>query len=295
MDRTTQLYEEDATGWQRGLYEDIKTTFRAPIVNWYFRALTANEPAFTRYMWSQIKPLFQTRAFGSYSASYRDAVLSALEDGSAGPPHYRRAELDVRPAEWRELRGQLATFNIVAPRLALTFAVCDRAMNDEPLESDPTGASSTAPLPSWFDRDRGRSVTMLETGGVPDHLSDTVDGIREFHGLEGTLPSIYRCLCQWPAYLNSAWNDLEPVFESTAFERASDGADAVLDAHLEELPYTPRLSPSDLADRGFDESTIEELQDYVRSFNRGAVDMVLPAIIVYAASLDVAGERTLSA
>lgn len=293
MDRSTQLYEEDATGWQYGMYEDIKTTFRAPIVNWYFRALTANEPAFTRYMWGQIKPLFQTRAFGRYTVSYRDAVRSALEDGSADLPRYRRADLDIRPAEWRELRGQIATFDIVAPRLALTFAVCDRTMNQEPPDSDPSDAASTAPLPPWLDRDRGRSVTMLEAGTVPDELSDTVDDIREFHGLEAGLPSIYRCLAQWPDYLEPAWDGLEPVFESDAFERATDDADAVVDAHLEELPYAPRLSPADLADRGFDESTIEELQDYVRSFNRGAVETVLPAIVVYAATLDAGGARSL--
>jgi hypothetical protein len=294
MDRSAQLYEQDATGWQRGMYEDIKATFRAPIVNWYFRTLTANEPAFTRYMWGQLKPLFQTRAFGDYTVSYRDAVLSALEDGTEEYPRYRRADLDVRPAEWRELRGQAATFDVVAPRLALTFAVCDRAMNDEALAPDPSGSSSTAPLPPRLDRERGRDVTMLEAGDVPERLSGTVDDIREFHGLEGGLPSVYRCLGQWPDYLGPAWTDLEPVFESGAFERGCDGADAVLDEHLEECPYVPRLSPTDLAERGFDESTIEELQAFVRSFNRGPVETVLPAITVYAATLDASGDRSRS-
>ncbi|WP_226480277.1 halocarboxylic acid dehydrogenase DehI family protein [Natrinema amylolyticum] len=293
MDRSAQLYERDATGWQRGMYEDIETTFRALIVNWFFRTLTANEPAFARYMWGQLKPLFQTRAFGDYTVSYRDAVLSALEDGSADPPRYRRADLEVQPAEWRELRGQLATFDIVAPRLALAFAVCDRTMNGDPLEADLDDAASTAPLPPWLDRDRGRSVTMIDAGGVPDDLSDTIDDIRDFHGLEGGLPSIYRCLAQWPGYLEPAWTDLEPILESAAFERGCDDADAVIDAHLAELPYAPRLSPTALADRGFDESTIEELRDFVRSFNRGAIETVLPAIAIYAATLDAAGERSL--
>ncbi|WP_222917489.1 halocarboxylic acid dehydrogenase DehI family protein [Natrinema sp. SYSU A 869] len=293
MDPSTQLYEQDATGWQRGMYEDVKTTLRAPIVNWFFRTLTANEPVFARYMWGQLKPLFQTRAFGDYTVSYRDTVLSALEDGSPDLPRYRRDDLDVRPAEWRELRGQLATFDIVAPRLALTFAVCDRAMNDGPLESDPDDAASMAPLPPWLDRDRGRSVTMIDDDGVPNDLSDAIDGIREFHGLEGGLPSIYRCLAQWPGYLDLAWTDLEPILESAAFERGCDDADAVVDAHLEKLPYVPRLSPTALADQGFDKSTVEELQEFVRSFNRGAIETVLTAIFVYAATLDAAGERSL--
>ncbi|MDS0475463.1 halocarboxylic acid dehydrogenase DehI family protein [Natrinema sp. 1APR25-10V2] len=293
MDRSKQLYEQDATGWQRGLYEDIKTTFRAPIVNWYFRSLTANEPAFARYMWGQIKPLFQTREFGRYSVGYRDAVLSAIEGGPTDLPRYRRADTDLRPAEWRELRGQIATFDIVAPRLALTFAVCDRAINDELPDADPDGAPSTVPLPAWLDRDRGRSVTMLEVGDVPDDLSETVADIREFHGFESGLPSIYRCLAQWPGYLEPAWADLEPVLESEAFERGCHDADAVVDDHLERLPYTPRLSPADLAEQGFDDETIDELQHYVRAFNRGATGMVLQTIVTYAATLDAGGERSL--
>ncbi|QLG48771.1 hypothetical protein [Natrinema halophilum] len=66
-----------------------------------------------------------------------------------------------------------------------------------------------------------------------------------------------------------------------------------VDDHLERLSYVPRLSPSDLAERGFDDATVGDLQNYVRSFNRGAVDAVLHAIVVYAATLDAAGERSL--
>lgn len=293
MDRSTQLYEQNATGWRRGVYEDIKTTFRAPIVNWFFRALMANEPAFTRYMWGQLKPLFQTRTFGRYTASYRDAVLSAVEDGQTDLPRYRRADLGLRPPEWRELRGQTATFDIVAPRLALTFAVCDRTMNGGALDATPEDESSTAPLLPLIDRDRGRSVTMLDTDNVPDTLADTIDEIQAFHGLEETLPSVYRCLAQWDAYLDRAWTDLQPLLESDAFGRGCDDAEAVVDAHVAQLPYVPRLSPSDLADQGLDDTTIDELQEFVRTFNRGAVETVLPAIHVYAVTLDAAGERTL--
>ncbi|ADB61077.1 hypothetical protein Htur_2197 [Haloterrigena turkmenica DSM 5511] len=292
MDTSRQLYEQDAAGWRRGLYEDVKRTFRAPIVNWFFRTLTANEPAFTRYLWTQCKPLFQTRAFGRYTVAYRDAVLSALEDASADVPRYRCADLDLRPPEWRELRGQVATFDIVAPRLAFTFAVCDRAMNDELPEPEPTGEPWTAPLPEWLDRDRGLSVTMVDGDAVPADLESTVEVIRDFHGLEGGLPSIYRCLAQWPNYLEPAWSDLA-VLESDAFERGRDDADAVVNDHLESLPYAPRLSPAALSERGFDDATIDDLRKFVRQFNRGAIETVLPALVVYAATLDVAGERSL--
>lgn len=293
MDESEQFYEQDATGWRRGVYEDVEATFRAPVVNWFFRALMANEPAFTRYMWGQVKPLFGTRAFGRYTVAYRDAVLSAVEEGGPDLPHYRRADIDLQPAEWRELGGQLATFDVVAPRLSLLFTVCDRSMNADLPDSEPADASSTEPLPPWLDRDRGRSVTMTGEGEVPDTLAGTVDDVRAFHGLDGGLPSLYRCLAQWPAYLDRAWSDLESVLESDAFERGRDEADTAVETHVEQLPYTPRLSPTDLAAQGFDESTIEDLQAFVGTFGGESIETVVRAIPVYAATVGAAGERSL--
>ena len=109
MDQNKQLYEADAAGWQRGLYEDIKRTFRAPIVNWIFRTTVANYPELARYLWGQIKPVFQTRAFGQASIAYRESVCEEL-DIESRVSRYRRDELEVPPAEFAELRGQLATY-----------------------------------------------------------------------------------------------------------------------------------------------------------------------------------------
>ena len=316
MDTDRQLYEHEATGWRRGVYDDIQATFRAPVVNWIFRTLTANDPDFTRYLWGQVKPAFQTRAFGRYSVAYRDAVLSAVgadrtstdrtsEDGMGadgtsadgeaddlGIPAYRRADLDLAPAEFRELRGQIATFDVVGPRLAALFEVVDRSLQGESVGENPgEGAAATEPLPPGLDRDRGLSPTMIAVDGVPEELADTVERIREFHGLDEGLPSIYRCLAQWPAYLRTAWDDLEPTLESDAFERACERAAEETDAFVDSIPYAPRLSPDDLRARGMDDEQVSELQELFATFNRGPIETVVPALHVYAKTVGVAGRR----
>lgn len=306
MDTDRQLYESEASGWRRGVYEDVQTTFRAPVVNWIFRTLMANEPEFTRYLWGQVKPTFETRAFGRYSVAYRDAVLSAVEggDGEGGDdkdaddanhsplPAYRRADLDLGPAEFRELRGQVATFDVVGPRLAELFEVVDRSLQGESVGDDPDdSAAATEPLPDWLDRDRGLSPTMVEPDAVPEEVADTVEGMRAFHGLDEGLPSIYRCLAQWPAYLRTAWDDLEPTMESAQFERACERASEETDAFVDSIPYAPRLSPDDLRTFGMDDEAVSELQDLFETFNRGPIETVLPALHVYAATLSVEGRR----
>lgn len=292
MDTDEQLYERAATGWKRGIYDDVKHTFRAPIVNWIFRTTMANAPAFLRYAWGQVKPAFQTRGFARISVAYRDTVLSTVT-ADADLPTYRREEIGVAPAAYRELRGQLATFDIVAPRLAVLFELVDRALHDQSIGTEFEGNhASTAPFPDRLDRDRGLSPTMIDADAVPETLDDTVDAIRDFHGLGDGLPSIYRCLSQWPSLFEPMWNDLEPAMRSDAFDDASDAAGDVIDGFVDRLAYAPRLDPASLRVQGFGDGTIDDLRELFRSFNRGPIETVLPALPIYAATVDAAGERS---
>lgn len=291
MDTTRQLHEHEATGWQRGLYEDVRRTFRVPFVNWIFRTAMANEPEFTRYAWGQVKPVFQTRAFAEFSVAYRDAALDSLEKEESLPT-YRCPEAGVSPAEYAELRGQLATFDIVAPRLAVLFEMMDRALHDEGVGTDPsTRRAATRPYPDWLDHDRGRQPSLVDD--PPADAADTADRIRAFHGFDDTLPSIYRCLLQWPTFANRVWDDVEPRLESEAFERACDRTADLVDEFVTESPYRPQLAPTTLSGVGFDDETIEAVQGLFRTFNTGPVETVIPALPVWAACVGSAGERSL--
>ena len=169
--------------------------------------------------------------------------------------------------------------------------MCDRALHDDPVGTDPNGNyAATAPVPAWLDRDRGRSPTMI-ADDVPDDFAGTVDSIQEFHGLGDGLSSIYRCLCQWPAYLDRAWADLEPTFADEGFEAACEAASDRTDGFVAATPYRPRLDPDSLQAAGFDDGTISDLADLFAEFNRGVIETVIPALPVYAATVDAAGRR----
>ena len=291
MDTTAQLYDEDATGWKRGLYDDIKHTFRAPIVNWIFRTTMANHPEFLRHVWGQVKPAFETRTFGRVSVEYRDSILSAVEAESE-LPSYRGGELAVEPAEYAELRGQLATFDVVAPRLAVFFELVDRSLSGEPVGTDPVDSrAATEPLPAHLDRGRGTPPTLASFDDPPAEIAPTVDSIRSFHGLDAGLPSIYRCLAQWPGYLDPAWDDLEPALRDDGFTDGCAAARTVVEDYVESLPYVPQLDPETLPG-GIDDDAVAEFRELFREFNHGPIGTVVPAIHVFADSVGVAGERS---
>ena len=292
MDTSKQLYEHEATGWQRGLYDDVKHTFRAPIVNWSFRTTMANYPEFVRYAWGQVKPTFQTRAFGRVSVQYRDRILSSIES-THSIPTYRREDVDMAPAEYAELRRQLETFDVVAPRLAVFFELVDRSLSGEPVGTDPPSTrAATEPLPVGLDDDRGSEPTMAAFDRPPADLAPTVASIQSFHGIEEGLPTIYRCLAQWPPYLERMWEDVEPIVQSESFTEGCRESRAVVEEYVESLPYVPRLDADSLQAQGVDETAIAELTDLFREFNTGAIETVVPALPVYAATLDVVGERS---
>jgi hypothetical protein len=293
MDTSRQLYESEATGWRRGLYDSIRETFRAPFVNWIFRTSTANFPEFTRYLWGQVQPVFRTDAFARFTVDYRDAVLGAAESVTTLPT-YRRAEVGVGPAEYHQLRGQLATFDVVGPRLAALFALVDRSLSGGAVGTDVApDPAACAPFPDHLDSDRGLEPTMAAFSEVPDRLSETVASIESFHGLDEGLPSIYRCLVQWPEFLETVWTDLCPLREDGAFEPVSDAARAEVASFVESTPYRPQLSPDAIGAAGFEPAVVEDAADLFGRFNGSIAGTVLPMLPILAATVAVEGKRKL--
>ncbi|GAA0218167.1 halocarboxylic acid dehydrogenase DehI family protein [Halobaculum roseum] len=290
MDTSLELHAADATGWRAGMYDDIRATVRAPVVNWIWRTATANHPEFTRYLWGQVKPAFETRAFAAASVAYRDAVLSAV-DG----PRYRPGDLDLAPAEARELRGQIATFDAVAPRLAVLFELVDRAMNGGDVGTAvPDDPAATGPYPAGLDADRGLDPSMVAVDAVPDAAADAVDAIRAFHGFDDdSLPSIYRCLAQWPGFLDRLWGDLEPELRSDDFDAAVADASAVVDDYVEGLAYRPALSRESAVAAGFDAEAVDDVAGLFARFNGGPVETVIPALPLFADAVGASGRRRL--
>lgn len=257
-------------------------TLRAPIVNSIWRTVVANVPELAPYVWGQMKPAFETREFAAFTVAFRDRVLSPVDDDL---PQYTAADVDLQPAEFTELREQLATFDVVAPRLVVAFSLLDRMIRDGSVGTGQADESGTAPFPSWLDAGRGRAPDMLPQpearAAMPDHLA------REFGEM---VPSIYRCLAHWPSYLDRVSADLQPVTDAPVYRDARQDGFALAETYLDRLPYTPRIDPDGLAEQGADRETIEALRDMIELFVSGG-ETILPLLHVHAATVGATGER----
>jgi hypothetical protein len=50
-----------------------------------------------------------------------------------------------------------------------------------------------------LDRDRGTQPSMVSFSEFDPAVSETAAAFQQFHGFDGGLSSIYRCLAQWPS------------------------------------------------------------------------------------------------
>lgn len=290
MDPTVQLYRHEATGWRAGVYDDIERTLRAPVVNSVWRVAMAHEPELFAHVWTRLKPVFETRRFAAFSVAYRDTVCSGVEAASDGPLGV--ATLGITPEAATELRGQLATFDVVAPRLAVAFELCDRLLNGGDVATDSTSSrAATAPFPEWLDTNRGRRVTLAGMATAADAAPETVTAVRDHHALGPMLPSIHRCLAQWPTAFEALWDRVKPAFASGQYRAAVDAADGLVDAFVRGLPVTPALTPAELSAAGFDAASVDALGEHFAAFNAGAGG-VLPTLHAYALVVGAVGERT---
>jgi hypothetical protein len=116
-------------------------------------------------------------------------------------------------------------------------------------------------------------------------VEETVRAVQAFHGFDEGLPSVYRCLVQWPDAFARLWTDLEPHLDSPAFETARAAARDVTVDLVESTPYVPQLSPDALRAAGFDDGVVSALRSLFDDFARGPVETVLPAVPLVAATV----------
>src|SRR5205085_1790875 len=105
---TTEVLEEHAEGNVKGIYEEIKKTFRVPLVNLVFRVL-AGYPDYLQVAWRQLQPNVQTVFFERRADEVRRYAVEAMSSLGTAP----------QPVEREQIAPVLHVFHYVNPKLLL--------------------------------------------------------------------------------------------------------------------------------------------------------------------------------
>jgi hypothetical protein len=130
---------------------------------------------------------------------------------------------------------------------------------------------------------------MVGPGETPPGTEETLAAVREAHDLGDGLPSIYRCLAQWPAALDAGWAAVTADEEALAAARGE--ADRLVEDFVGRLAYTPRTTPADLRSAGLG-GAVEDMAALFGGFDAGGTDL-LPLLSGYAAAVGAEGRRRL--
>lgn len=211
--RLPEVTQHQADGKLGQVYDDVQQVLRVPFVNFVFRVL-ANYESYLVREWDRLEPWAGTLSFERAADALRQTVR--LDTGS-----------ECAEADWAALgdldriRAFTSSIHYVLPKLLLLATAMDEALDPQRHQADPV--ASTGHIPG-DDLPRGvaagtLSIPMIDPDQADPALRETFDRIKRRHG-HPEVATYYRSLGHWPAFLQAAWERIEPVVGTPAYKAA---------------------------------------------------------------------------
>lgn len=235
-----EVSEAEASGAVARLYEEIRRALRSPNVNLIYRLL-ASRPEYLAAAWQQIGPNLASRYLEREAERLRG--LAALEVGSAGASLRRGPEaLGVGPADLDRIRAVVDLFNYANPKNLIVVTALRLAFDGRPIPGR-GDAGDRQPVPEGPIPDV--EVRLLDVDRVPPEVRALLAEIAAASATAGAMPSVYRALANWPAFLRASWPALRPFVVSPAFAARTRHLVAEAERSALALPYPVSLSTAD--------------------------------------------------
>lgn len=264
-----EVPEAGADAKIKGIYDDIKQTFRVPIVNLVFRVL-ATHPDYLQIAWRNLKPNAQTLYFEERADELR-ALAASVAAGFGQAPS---------PAPRDEVAPVLRVFHYVNPKLLLavgalrsaTYGLQPKLME---LPSDAKRQFSSG-IPEGLTE-----INMVDPDTPDEHLAAIFADIKSTLGLS-LINSDYRALACWPDYLDSAWAALKPIVARPEYRQLQRDLRARTEEAVAAFPFRMDLYPHALRHSGLSEADIDAVQSTLDRFYR-----LLPGLVANIAFLTI--------
>jgi hypothetical protein len=251
----SEVLEEYAEGDIKGIFDDIKKTFRVPVVNTVFGAL-ATEPDYLRVAWRQLHTNAQTVYFESRADDIRQfAVISMSEIG----------ELRT-PASDASVEGVLNVFHYVGAKLLLAIAALRSSMLGQlPRAAILPAAEKRQVLPGIASD--MPTIEMVHTDTRDERLQRIFGDIKSTSPA-GVVSSEYRAMAKWPDYLEGAWSAVKPRMSTVGYLRATRQLRWMADEAVLGLPFRVETTPHTLRHAGLSEKQIDHVRTMLDQFYR---------------------------
>jgi hypothetical protein len=265
----SEIPEREAEGVVAEIFLDIRERLGVALVPLVYRQM-AVMPSMLEWCWPVLAPLYES----GVALEMGQRVLAAVEPAPLQPvtPAMLGA-LGLNVDAVSAIRNTLASFSRTNPSNLVSLGALRTLL--EPGHADPVDMRAL-PASVPFERERPAQtlLPMLEPEEMTTH---TVDLIRQLSavGLDGvgSLPSVWRILARWPAYLALAKVQLESVHAAgwleAQMERVRWAADCTWKLTAAEV--TPPAS-------ALDDVTRERLLEIASAFSGAELIRMVPVV-----------------
>ncbi|WP_174727882.1 halocarboxylic acid dehydrogenase DehI family protein [Mesobacillus harenae] len=199
-----EIFEQDAQGIVKEIYEDIKLVLKVPVVNFIFRAL-AHYPQFLAYAWEQVRPNMLTVNMESASQLLRAPNI----DTSIPKIDFSR---DYGQQTLQSIKNILAVFRYVNPKLLLIASTWGESLGNRPII--PQKESFGMISPGVYEE--MPSIELIHVPNAPLYLKALFyDIAKEHHSYD--VASDYRALARYPRFLEIVWSYLKVYIKSDEY------------------------------------------------------------------------------
>lgn len=251
------------------IYESVSQRLRVPFVNFVFRVL-ANYPEYLGLAWRALEPHLLTREFERAADELRGM---ALPEASFGYSSQDLAELGER----EQIRAFTDTIHYVLPKLLLVATTLDEGLaSEQSLPREPPEEAVTPGVAA------GTARLQMVSEGASVTVQRIFDEIRRRHEHPG-VASYYRGIAWWPEFLEAAWERVEPLVGSAAYEERKR---ALLDRARTFSGDLPVIGRDRARAAGCDDRQIEEVRSILAVFRLRVISDTFVEVAMIKALLD---------
>jgi Halocarboxylic acid dehydrogenase DehI len=212
----TRLYEEvELSPELRRLFADVRQSFDFPFVPSIFKVLAA-KPDYLKAMWSDLAPVARSKEFATASKALLEFVRTvAIRGGWQFSDQERLLAAQKFSQNDVEIMGEVvATFMRVTTRMALFARLIQRGYSGGQPGRISNGKQASALSTLISLHIPSERAAGLRTWLIYSDIKRTI-GVK-------TVPSLFRVLSPWPAYMASVWVDTKRLLNDRAVQSARD-------------------------------------------------------------------------
>ncbi|GAA0488932.1 hypothetical protein GCM10008986_13370 [Salinibacillus aidingensis] len=198
-----EVFESDARGIVKEVFEDIKYVLKVPMVNFIFRAL-ANYPEFLTMAWQQVRPNMLTINMETAANKLRFPALTTVPQYDFSKDHHHQT--------LNHIHNIISTFQYVNPKLLLIASLLIESLADRPITTQKQIKGHIQPgIYSQMPH-----IDLVHIPQAPISLRTLLSDVAKTHN-SFDVASDYRALANYPKFLHVTWSHLKPYISSDEY------------------------------------------------------------------------------